>query len=678
MKPLFTKTFLCFLVVLVVPVVPAADESADLTYAIEINGVVCGYAEIDTSMKHIGGEQRMDIAQNMFMMLTVLGAKVNTVIEISYHVDPGTEQFTWMATHINQGDINIDSRITVEGDTAVCYSSLTGQTTRVALPEGTILENSLYSYHLIRDFVENDATEKSYQVLSPQEFAIQANTCTRVGSETVTLLGNEYETVIVDVNNDVTGMTIRQWLDRESGIAVKIRILEDRLVYLAEPSIKKQIELANLDSDIATKTNVSISDVPGIRYMKVQAKIKPTGLQLDAADLNVPGQIFEGTVVDNLIEGVFEVEHPVYDGTGAPPYPPDFSGDPSLEKYLQPALFIQSDDPVLLAKAREVADGSEDSWEAACRLSRWVAGNIGYAIPGGGTARKVYDLRAGECGGHSFLLASFCRSVGIPSRVVWGCMYIPNFGGSFGQHAWNEIYMGEAGWIPVDATAMEIDFVDSGHIRVGEYQSMSTALNAKEMEILDHRTGSGGSVEEAVAAFEKYEPYIGGYEHPGGGGIFDVRVENGSLAVEIPDKMVLGFNDPDENGHWRCMMSNAIYCTFTRDKRGDVEEMVFHEIVRMPRRSEPESIDSSVPDEMRPYLGGYYFAAVQMEFKILWDKKRLALFNPLSNETMPLKDGAREGTWTDRNEALTIGFTTAGDGSVTTLELDQATRFRRK
>ena len=29
----------------------------------------------------------------------------------------------------------------------------------------------------------------------------------------------------------------------------------------------------------------------------------------------------------------------------------------------------------------------------------------------------------------------------------------------------NEIYMGKAGWIPVDATTNEIDYIDPGHIR---------------------------------------------------------------------------------------------------------------------------------------------------------------------------------------------------------------------
>ncbi len=64
-----------------------------------------------------------------------------------------------------------------------------------------------------------------------------------------------------------------------------------------------------------------------------------------------------------------------------------------------------------------------------------------------------------------------------------------NGGGAFGQHAWNEVYMGKAGWIPIDTTASEVDYVDSGHVRVGVVRSISSALKLLRAEILDHRVG---------------------------------------------------------------------------------------------------------------------------------------------------------------------------------------------
>jgi hypothetical protein len=78
-------------------------------------------------------------------------------------------------------------------------------------------------------------------------------------------------------------------------------------------------------------------------------------------------------------------------------------------------------------------------------------------------------------------------------------MYTPHYGGSFGQHAWTEIYMGKAGWVPVDSTAHEVDYVDSGHIRLGS----KTSFNPEAMEILDYKTAS----EEKAASPETAIPF---------------------------------------------------------------------------------------------------------------------------------------------------------------------------
>jgi len=51
---------------------------------------------------------------------------------------------------------------------------------------------------------------------------------------------------------------------------------------------------------------------------------------------------------------------------------------------------------------------------------------------------------------------SLCRAVAIPARVVWGCIDVPSGEGSFRHHRWNEVYMGEARWIPLDTTLKEI------------------------------------------------------------------------------------------------------------------------------------------------------------------------------------------------------------------------------
>ena len=501
-------------------------------------------------------------------------------------------------------------------------------------------------------------------------------TYTKAGTETLELTGKTYNAIILDKLNHQTGLKVRLWLDSDNGYLLKT-VYSDRISYRADASVVKKIQTANLDKDITAKTNVSIADFQAISYMKVKATIEPVGLWVTTENLNVSGQSFTGNVNNNLIQGIFEIEHQRYDGSDAPLFPPDFSQDEVLKKYLEPETLIESDDAVLIQKAQEITAGSKDSWEAACRLSKWVAENISYAIPGGGAARKTYDIKAGECGAHSLLLTAFCRGVGIPARLVWGCMYTPNFGGCFGQHAWNEIYMGQAGWIPVDATAFEIDYVDSGHIRIGEYQALTIALNAKEMEVLDYRIGSKEMAKAEAATNKKYEAYIGEYVNNSNNDVFKVFVQNGNLTVDIPGKIVLALNDPDEAGLWHSKITNRLYFIFQENDSGEVEEMQLHEIVPMPKQSSPEAVDENVPEKFRAYLGKYFLAALQAEFTVQYKDGSLAVDDPLAKKTIKLQLPDEKGGWVDEFNKNTIFFELDDEGNVKAMNVDSVSRFRR-
>ncbi len=87
--------------------------------------------------------------------------------------------------------------------------------------------------------------------------------------------------------------------------------------------------------------------------------------------------------------------------------------------------------------------------------------------------------------------------------------------------------MGDAGWIAVDATANEIDFVDAGHIRLGELSSFLP----QEMEILEYRLENtdGNTISRIVP--ESYNDLIGEYTLLENNKIFTVLFQDGSLAV---------------------------------------------------------------------------------------------------------------------------------------------------
>jgi transglutaminase-like putative cysteine protease len=644
-------------------------------YGIEINGVLCGYAETQNSPIEQDGREMTLVEERIFMMLKALGMNFDSEINLVYHIDPETGKFTYQKTDIKQGPTELGSTVRIEGDTARFASTLVDGEKAVPLPPDVVLESSFTCDFLFRDFRDGSLEKKTYDVFEAREGVVQPTTFTKTGVEELTLAGSEYKAIVFDGLNEKTGLKIKWWIDAETGKVLKFIPIADRVIYLADRSVVKKIKTATVDELILSKVNVTIADIPAITYMKIKAAIEPVGLWVSAEGLNVPGQRFTGTVEENLIEGVFEIEHLRYDGAGAPPFPPDFGDDGSLREFLEPDAFIESDDPTLSARAREITEGSEDSWEAATRLSAWVSENIGYAIPGGATARKTYDIRAGECGAHSFLLAAFCRSVGIPARVVWGCMYTPQNGGSFGQHGWNEIYMGEAGWVPVDATATEVDFVDSGHIRIGVLQGGTISFNPHEMEILDYRVGSGEPPDSAAGA-DAYDAYVGQYTGPRE--TLRLFLQDGHLALDIPGRMVLAFKDPDEEGKMYCTMSNRLFLTFDEKESGEAQTMFIHEIVDLRKTSDPKEIDDEVPVEYAPYLGVYRLAALQADFEVLFHKGGLAVKDPLEKQTVRIRPSGDGTRWIDEFDKNFISFEMDADGRVTAMIIDSISKCRRK
>ncbi len=470
-----------------VTVAPQASAE-EYYYACEINGTLCGYVKFTTAPLVQGGRKLLLLEHTALMRVRAMGKQVETRLKLIYHLDPETKGFRYHDSTIEQGEQRMFAKMRIAGGRAYVSGAGMDKEEAVELPTDVVLENTLYFPHLVADFAERKMETQSYKIFNGRDGKVQDVVYTKVGTETLRRAGKTFETIVLDCLNRSNGLKIRLWLDPATAIEVQTQ-MPNRFTYLADASVVEAVQIGNLDPTLAVRANRTIPNPNEISFMRVRAVVDPTGLWVSPETLNIPGQRFIGTVRDNHVEGEFEIEHRRYDGSKAPPFPPDFSRDPVLKEFLEPSDFIQSADPVLVEKARGITKGSKDSWEAARRVAQWVADNIKGAIPGGGTAKGVYDTRTGECGGYGFLTAAFCRAVGIPARVVWGCLYANSGGGVFGQHGWNEVYMGEAGWIPIDTTRREIDSVDSGHIRIGVHQSTATALNARRIEILDHRVG---------------------------------------------------------------------------------------------------------------------------------------------------------------------------------------------
>jgi hypothetical protein len=402
------------------------------------------------------GTPYINIDQKTFISFKAIGRDISQKQLFTYHLDPADGNFVYHDSYMEQGE----------------------QKTGATMP------NTMFFPHLKTDFGTKGVDSATYRTFNVRTGKVEDFEYHKVGVEHIELNNTLFEAVVVQEKDPVTGIITTYWIDRDSGLRLKMESNNGIRMYLSDITVMERLSTGNWDDLIFVRTNEKIGDVRSISSMRVLADLDAfpvPGLE----DLNVDGQSFEGSITGNSLKGVFEVEHNRYNGKDALSFgkPHSFSGD--IQTYLQPEMMIESDAPEIKELALRLTDGSEDFWEAATRLSTWVAEHIDGSIMFG-TALETLHRGNGACGSQSMLMAALCRASGIPARVAWGCVYTPEYGGSFGHHAWSEIYAGEAGWIPIDVTFHETDFVDSGHIRLGIVKTNSTLINYRGLRILKY------------------------------------------------------------------------------------------------------------------------------------------------------------------------------------------------
>ena len=492
MKRIATRLpFLLLSLLFLQPLFGSSTETEKLYYGFEMNGTLIGYAETTLTPPAAEGEPRL-LTTILFAKMTLLDQDFDLRVEEHYAIDSESGMVLQQESKTEMGTMLIDVKTVRKGDEAH-FSSASGPDKVVSLEGGVILEDAVYLTHLLRALPTEGATAtlRTYDYNSGE---VRTASYERKADTTFELVGEQIPCAACTVVDEETGISSEFLLDLANGMALRVTLPNEIVIYRAAAGVVGKIKRAELDDLLLALADVAIADFQSISYMKIEATLETVGEIVTVESLNVPGQKFTGTVEGSIVKGVFEIAHSRYDGAQAPPFPPEFGEDPALAEFLEREQLIEADDPVLVAHARELTTGASDSWDAAVRLSKWVGKEIVYEIPGG-SARTTFDARKGECGSHSRLLVAFCRAVGVPARLACGGMYVPNYGGTFGQHAWTEVYMGEkAGWIPIDSTTNEFDFVDSGHIRLGS----NASFMPKTLKVLEYKVPSMEGGREAT------------------------------------------------------------------------------------------------------------------------------------------------------------------------------------
>lgn len=461
----------------------AQDHMEKYFLGIELKDVLCGYSEVYVTPAQDADSPYLTLDQKTYISFRAIGQDISQKQIFTYQIDPADGNFVYHDSYMEQGETKISASMTVVDDSL--YLQEEGQAAKgVHLPGNTILPNTMFYPHLQKDFGKGGLDSSSYRMLNVRSGRVEEFVYHKLGDERIELNDTLYEAVIVEEKDPGTGLLTTFWIDKESGLRLKMESRNGIRIYLTDLSVMERMSMGNADDLIFVRTNELITDLRKISSMTLEVDLDAfpvSGME----ELSVPGQSFEGIIDGNSLKGLFEVEYQHYKGGDALTFGKNHRFTGGLNSYLQPEELIQSEDPEITELAFRLTEGSKDFWEAACRLSAWVVDSIRGSVLGG-SALETLQLGEGSCGAQSMLLAALCRASGIPARVVWGCVYTPEYGGSFGHHGWNEVYVGEAGWIPIDATMHESDYVDSGHIRLGELKTQFTVINFREMKILQY------------------------------------------------------------------------------------------------------------------------------------------------------------------------------------------------
>jgi len=229
-------------------------------------------------------------------------------------------------------------------------------------------------------------------------------------------------------------------------------------------------------------SNAAMVDAP-IRNPRNRAKLRlriygplktehliEDGRQSFVADAD--GYLFEGRKVD--VGGLAAVRVPITDD--------------AVREWVEPSLFVQSDDPRLIAKAREIIGDETEALKISDRLSRWVYENVRSTFSARLTnSLEVLESMEGDCTEHSMLYIGLARAEGIPAREVAGLIYADSPEPGFYFHQWATVWVGE--WIDVDPTFNQ-PVADATHIKLAEGDLMEQVkllpvIGQLKVEVLD-------------------------------------------------------------------------------------------------------------------------------------------------------------------------------------------------
>lgn len=297
-------------------------------------------------------------------------------------------------------------------------------------------------------------------------------------------MGHETVTTVVEGREEIDGVETLRILESQRGMEARAWLDAQGRVLREEGALgfelrrePEELALVGLDAaapvDLTVATRIPLHGEIADPRGREKLTLRVGGKAADRIPDDPPRQVRRGTALDIVREA-------------APGPSGDAKPDDGVARELAPSPFVESNDPQIIATAREIVGDATDPTERARRLLAWVHGEMTQApsltLP---SAREVLRTKRGDCNEHAVLLVALARAAGIPARVVAGTVYLED---GFYYHAWAELWLGR--WVSADAVfdqmpadATHVKLLVGGpeeHVRLGEVVGRLTFAAVEE------------------------------------------------------------------------------------------------------------------------------------------------------------------------------------------------------
>ena len=177
-------------------------------YAVEINGVLCGFSESEITTIERDGKELLSLNEEVLVKQSALGGKVDLIITNNALIEPSTELPVFIEQRLKT-TAEVYSSVKFNNGVAYFTSVEGGEEKQIQLTDDVILENTFSYPHLMKDFILEKEKEKKYRVFDNQKGEIVTKNYTRIGEEKLELAGENFNSIVLEEFNQNSGITTK-------------------------------------------------------------------------------------------------------------------------------------------------------------------------------------------------------------------------------------------------------------------------------------------------------------------------------------------------------------------------------------------------------------------------------------------------------------------------------------